>query len=703
MTAFSFDAATCELHISHPPGTHDGLRERVEYLPPVMRNARRWLLWRTGKIPCYVSGVQRHGRLDSAEDVAQLATLPDALAALAALDRDSRFEGLGFALGFDPALGLHWQGLDLDGALDAAGQFTTERARTLYEATDGYAEVSPSGAGLHVIGLGAQPFAAIKWKRPGEQAVEFYSGARFFTLTGRMMREGEPADLAPLAERVRAELVAAGKTRERRAREHVSGSAAYLDRMPEELRAWVQAHPIEAALAEHGYQRTGDRWLSPRSDSGVPGVVVLDELRAVSFHTSDAGIGTGVQGDGEVFNAFDCEVRYRFGGDRTRALREMLPRARQEPEDEQPSPIEYARLDNLDSDPPPPRRWVLPEWLPRGSVTALFGGGGIGKSLLVQQVATCVANGLECFGKQAVMGPALVFLCEDDDDEVRRRQRAILARLGRSATYSAEGLHIQARAGLDNVMMTFGSDRVAQPGPFMQAVERECERIRPALLVLDNIAQLFGGLENDRHEVTVYANHLTGLARRLDCAVLLLGHVAKAQGSEFSGSTAWEAAVRTRLWMERREDGLIELHKRKANYSKQESVLLEYQDGALVEIDESRRNDTATTRAGEDALFAALATFTAREVVTSHVPTARNNLVRLGLKERLLAMPAPFAQRALNELIDSGRLVVNAELPWRKADRHRAIGLALAPGGEAAPEGGEQQDETAPESEAGNV
>ena len=358
----------------------------------------------------------------------------------------------------------------------------------------------------------------------------------------------------------------------------------------------------------------------------------------------------------------------------------MLGRARE------PERPEYARLDSLDTDPPPPRRWIVRNWLPRGSVTALFGSGGIGKSLLVQQVQTCVGNGIECFGQPVTMGPALGFLCEDDNDEIRRRQRDILVHLGRSAAYSASGLHLQGRAGLDNVLMTFGPDRVPVPGAFMFELERECERLRPVLLVLDNIAQLFGGLENDRHEVTVFANALTGIARRFDCAVLLLGHVAKAQGSEFSGSTAWEAAVRTRLWMERRADGLIELHKRKANYAAQESVLFEYQAGALVEVRQGLDGeaDSLLLAKAQTLVLELLAQFTARQVATSHHPTARNNLVRLAQKEDRLQGTAPvIAERALAALIEAGRIVPNVELGWRGSDRHRARGLSLAgsPGG----------------------
>lgn len=345
--------------------------------------------------------------------------------------------------------------------------------------------------------------------------------------------------------------------------------------------------------------------------------------------------------------------------------------------------IEYASLADLDTDPPPPRRWVADQWLPRGTVTALFGGGGIGKSLLVQQAATCIASGIGVLGANVTRGPVLAYLCEDDNDEVRRRQRDILAYLGRTSSYSSEGLHIAGRAGYDNVMMTFGPDRLPVPGPFLSVVEQECERIRPVLLVLDNIAQLFGGIENDRYMVTAFTNRLAGIAHRYDCAVLLLGHVAKMQGSEYSGSTAWEAAVRTRLWMERRDDGLIELHRRKANYSGQASVVLEYQQGALVEIDEERRDESAAARAVEPAVLEALATFTARQVATSHVPTARNYLITQASKAGMLKGPTAVAARALATLIDAGRVTPNAELPWRKADRHRAVGLALAPEGAA--------------------
>lgn len=344
----------------------------------------------------------------------------------------------------------------------------------------------------------------------------------------------------------------------------------------------------------------------------------------------------------------------------------------------EPAPV-YADFASLDDDPPADRQWVVDQWMPMCSVVALFGGGGIGKSLLAQQLATCVANGVPIFGKAVRMGPVLGLMCEDDTDELRRRQRGVLSHLGRTPRYSSGGIFLQGRAGLDNCLMTFSKDRLPQFTPLLDVIETECERLHPVLVILDNVAQLFGGIENDRFMVTAFCNALSGIAHRHGCAVLLLGHVAKAEGSEFSGSTAWEAAVRTRLWLERRDDGLIELHRKKANYAARDSVVLEYQAGALVEINADSGGAAASLllAAAERDVLDALDVFTSRQVATSQAPTATTYLPRLADKEGLLKSTTTInARRALAGLIDRGEVLVGQPLGWFKPDRHPAIGLA---------------------------
>jgi hypothetical protein len=109
------------------------------------------------------------------------------------------------------------------------------------------------------------------------------------------------------------------------------------------------------------------------------------------------------------------------------------------------------------------------------------------------------------------------------------------------------------------------------------------------------VARLYAGNENDRHQVTSFISMLTAAAAPTRAAVLLLGHPGKAKGSEFSGSTAWEGAVRTRLYLgnslpdqdkaddeDAADDGVRYLSRRKANYSARDWRRLQFRDGILI-------------------------------------------------------------------------------------------------------------------------
>ena len=41
----------------------------------------------------------------------------------------------------------------------------------------------------------------------------------------------------------------------------------------------------------------------------------------------------------------------------------------------------------------PDREWIVPDWIPRGALSMMSGDGGLGKTLLGQQLATAVATG----------------------------------------------------------------------------------------------------------------------------------------------------------------------------------------------------------------------------------------------------------------------------------------------------------------------
>ena len=177
--------------------------------PLEMRNAKRWLLHKN-KIPYYVNGKPRSGKLDSEEDLDQLAYFHEVAHEV------ENYSGLAFALGKDGD--GYWQGIDLDSV-------TQNGLGELAEALPGYVELSPSGKGVHAIGYG-EAFSAYSDKH----GQECYSKGRFFTVTGNCIRAGELVDLKPFIKKYMNKNL-------HDAVEHVeSGSLGYIVQSEEQLK-----------------------------------------------------------------------------------------------------------------------------------------------------------------------------------------------------------------------------------------------------------------------------------------------------------------------------------------------------------------------------------------------------------------------------------------------------------------------------------
>lgn len=190
--------------------TFDAETLRIE-IPKAMQQAPRWLIWRyeppsspggkPRKVPYYVAGGKRTGKLDEAKDHARLGTLD---AALAALEHKPEY-GIGFALGAD-GNGHHWQGIDLDG-IDQRPKLAA-----LTELLPGYVERSPSGHDLHAIGIGIE-FECLSSNPSG---IEAYCAGRYFTVTGDAIG-GDLEDLSAFVGKTLAPLHAESRPSSRKA------------------------------------------------------------------------------------------------------------------------------------------------------------------------------------------------------------------------------------------------------------------------------------------------------------------------------------------------------------------------------------------------------------------------------------------------------------------------------------------------------
>jgi hypothetical protein len=274
-----------------------------------------------------------------------------------------------------------------------------------------------------------------------------------------------------------------------------------------------------------------------------------------------------------------------------------------------PTPCAAIDWDKLVGD-PPPRTWWIKDWL-GPSPTLTSGAGGTGKTRLWQAVGTALATGQRYLEASVSPLRVLMWLSEDTEDEVWRTQAPINAHFGLTMEDLKDRLHIVPRQGQDNALLdlTHGKPTFT---PLLNELRQQINDRKIDVLVLDNLGQFFGGNENDRHQATFFVNGIAGLVRDRPFAPVLLGHVARSPGSEFSGSAAWENAVRMRWYVgptlpdQKLDDGepvdsnVIYLARRKANYAAKDWRRLRFCNGLLIpdepeglRLDQAARNDTA--------------------------------------------------------------------------------------------------------------
>jgi hypothetical protein len=221
----------------------------------------------------------------------------------------------------------------------------------------------------------------------------------------------------------------------------------------------------------------------------------------------------------------------------------------------------------------PEREWLVDQWLPRKTVTALYGDGGANKTLLALQLAHAHAVGGDWLGHHIPKGRALCVFCEDDQDEIHRRLDSIDAAAGVVLRSQVTDLALWPRTGKDTILQTFDRDNVGKLTAFHQRLDRVMDEMRPSLLVLDTAADMFGGNENIRGQVNQFLKFGLGhFILKYETTILLLAHPSLSglsSGTGTGGSTAWNNSVRSRWYLEpvKEEPDRRTLTRKKSNYA----------------------------------------------------------------------------------------------------------------------------------------
>ena len=137
--------------------------------------------------------------------------------------------------------------------------------------------------------------------------------------------------------------------------------------------------------------------------------------------------------------------------------------------------------------------------------------------------------------------------------EIKRRIQELAKRM-KWIKGSTKHLHIVDMRGIGSVWGPGIGQHIQNTGDLLAAGEdlrAICEDTDAKLLVLDPLSGAFGGNENDRSAVYDFVSSFRGWGDEAQCATLAIGHLpkgAEGRNAGFSGSTAWEASVRS-MWM----------------------------------------------------------------------------------------------------------------------------------------------------------
>ncbi len=243
-----------------------------------------------------------------------------------------------------------------------------------------------------------------------------------------------------------------------------------------------------------------------------------------------------------------------------------------------------------DDKPPPPVNWLVDGCFIAGTVALLSSDGGLGKSLLLQQLCTAAAIGKNWLSLKTKRVKSFGLFCEDGREEMHRRQYRINAHYN-CAMGDLEDVQYQAPVGRSNIICRFsGYDATPEPTAMFKSIERTVKDFGAQLICLDTVMDVYGGSHIAGEQVHGFINMLRRLAIECEACCILSSHVSNeglASKSGISGHRGWRNHVRNQLWLSEKqsdEGGDIRyLRTMKGNWGKRQGPLkLRYTDGVFV-------------------------------------------------------------------------------------------------------------------------
>mgnify|MGYP002134346502 CR=1 FL=1 len=494
-----------------------------EGMPPELKNQNRWLTWkavkrptkpRPDKVPYSPNSRNKKG---SSTDPQTWGSFEQAKAAYLMGGRT----GIGFVLNGDGIVGV-----DIDNCV--TDEEPSAQAMTLLESiAAAYIEISPSGTGLRAIGYGDQLDTGVNGYFDGLKG-EFYSNARYLTLTGKSLKAGPLAHMPEF--KATAERFRSGKktkTDENTGQQENAGSKKRMAALMDAIISGTSYHDSLRDLAA-----------SFIANGTKPGAVVnyLSGLMDISRGARD-----------ERWQARRAQIPSLVSS----AANKFSPNDFDEIDPQTGQVIKEHPLTKfiaVGATPMPPR-WVIPGFIGQG-VVVISGAHGVGKTTAMLPLAMIAAK---------LHGNALmpyewrhVIYISEDVEQVHRIVAGIVgfSDLNIDPNHLNERLHIvQAMRLNPSYVASVGKHYRKQFTRIVDGVE-----VLPLVVLDTKSAVLALENENDNGEAS---RMMAALKQGFDgLPVWLIGHVAKAnlsrsdiQGLSTRGASAIEADANQTIFL----------------------------------------------------------------------------------------------------------------------------------------------------------
>lgn len=496
-------------------------QDQLTAVPDGLKSRAQWVLWRytqvdgkPRKVPYTASGAHA-----SHADPKTWATFDAAVKAMA------RYDGIGFVFTADDP----YVGIDLDHCYDTQGTlkaWAVDLVRMAQE-SECYIERTPSGQGLHIIGIGKLPGHGRKVTQIGEDktgAIEVYDQLRYFTVTGDQTDLGDAdGDASTILQwlwksyglkddaeaHVEPGVAVADSEADRVA-------LSLLERASAEFRAlWLDMYDVN----RHGTDRSAVRFsflcqlAMKLSTAGVPQTVAM--LRAVAlrapFIKSEMSSARGQKWPRLADS--ECTRAWAWVKDNVQAAPKTASVAADLLLDVQQLSARYKAMS-----------WAVKGIIPASSIGIVFGASGTFKSFIALDYALHRAYGFPWLGRKTKQGIPVYIAAEGGAGLMRRIE----------AWHRLRGMD-WTQCPMRVVIVPLS---LAQQASALRAAI-DAIGLVPSDIIVDTLSQTFDGDENENKAIAAFLRTLgTELREPYGSTVLVVHHVGHAATERPRGASA---------------------------------------------------------------------------------------------------------------------------------------------------------------------